>query len=511
VTEWTEEEIETLKKEYQNTTSTKIGIVLGKTTQEIRYKIRRLGLVKISKWSEEEIDLLKKVYSDKTISQLKELFPTHSKEDITSTSRKFDLRKTEKPSKYTRWSEEDELFLKENWENMGRSELATKINKSVDLIFIRARELNLKINEKLSANGKTEKWSDKEIQFLKENYEKLGISETAKILNRSDCATKQKASQLDLIIKIEFPWTDEEREIVRKNYSFSTQKELEALVPNRTYTAIKAVAHGFDLEKDDSVAYIGFWTEEDKNKLQELVDLELTDGQIGEKLNRTAWAVKVKRRLLGIVKRTLEVWTDEEDNILRNMYATTKIEEIINLIPHKNIRIVWSRAKKLGLSQNPSLLWPPEETEILIREYPNKMCDELQLLFQNKTKTQIKDKAKTLGLRKTPEILLKCFGGNIHRIPELLDKNNKWRTKVLKRDDFTCQECGFRDGTGIELQAHHIIPQRDPDCNPNDVNNGICLCDICHYDTYNKEYLLIQKYTAIVQNAINKTSSEVIK
>lgn len=70
----------------------------------------------------------------------------------------------------------------------------------------------------------------------------------------------------------------------------------------------------------------------------------------------------------------------------------------------------------------------------------------------------------------------------------------QWRSDVFTRDDFTCQECGRRGGC---LHAHHkeafadIMEFNDirtyeqaMDCEELwNINNGITLCDKCHYLT----------------------------
>ena len=53
-----------------------------------------------------------------------------------------------------------------------------------------------------------------------------------------------------------------------------------------------------------------------------------------------------------------------------------------------------------------------------------------------------------------------------------------FRSAVLNRDDWTCQECGKRGG---RLQVHHVIPYADCPERAFDVDNGITLCKKCHY------------------------------
>lgn len=53
------------------------------------------------------------------------------------------------------------------------------------------------------------------------------------------------------------------------------------------------------------------------------------------------------------------------------------------------------------------------------------------------------------------------------------------KEKVLNRDNFTCQKCGFHDSQNEEIEVHHI----DMIINggENDISNLITLCSICHH------------------------------
>jgi hypothetical protein len=77
----------------------------------------------------------------------------------------------------------------------------------------------------------------------------------------------------------------------------------------------------------------------------------------------------------------------------------------------------------------------------------------------------------------------------------------QWHTTIFKRDNFTCQYCGLRNGNGIGktiyLEAHHrkefsvIINEHNiktiedaENCKELwDLNNGITLCKECHNKT----------------------------
>lgn len=52
------------------------------------------------------------------------------------------------------------------------------------------------------------------------------------------------------------------------------------------------------------------------------------------------------------------------------------------------------------------------------------------------------------------------------------------RNEVKRRDDYTCQKCGYRSTNGDRLQAHHIHPSWAE--GSDDVQNLITLCNQCH-------------------------------
>lgn len=63
-------------------------------------------------------------------------------------------------------------------------------------------------------------------------------------------------------------------------------------------------------------------------------------------------------------------------------------------------------------------------------------------------------------------------------------EGRNWREKVLRRDGYTCQHCGAKEG----LQAHHIIPQGRGGTDR--VVNGVSLCGRCHEALHRGEWRL---------------------
>jgi len=56
----------------------------------------------------------------------------------------------------------------------------------------------------------------------------------------------------------------------------------------------------------------------------------------------------------------------------------------------------------------------------------------------------------------------------------------KWRNDVIKRDRYTCVNCGSKN----KLHVHHIKPYAKFEELRVDISNGITLCQKCHYEEH---------------------------
>lgn len=107
----------------------------------------------------------------------------------------------------------------------------------------------------------------------------------------------------------------------------------------------------------------------------------------------------------------------------------------------------------------------------------------------------------------------------VHRIVRAMFEYSEWRSKILKRDDFTCQLCNERGG---RLNVDHIVPFsfilevehiKNMDGARNceflwDIENGRTLCEKCHKESPSALYrkLLIERN--ILKQELNKLKNE---
>ncbi len=61
----------------------------------------------------------------------------------------------------------------------------------------------------------------------------------------------------------------------------------------------------------------------------------------------------------------------------------------------------------------------------------------------------------------------------------------KWRKKVLEKDEYKCTKCGSTEN----LHIHHIIPWKECVEKRMDINNGLTLCVSCHLSLEKKDHI----------------------
>jgi hypothetical protein len=114
-------------------------------------------------------------------------------------------------------------------------------------------------------------WSDEEIDILKKNYPYVDNKELSQLLpNRSLPSIQHKAVRLGLIKKIRW-WTPKEIDILKENWATSSRPRLLKLLPNKDWSSIRHKAVQLGLAKK---AFAKYWRTYDKVKPIRLTDIE---------------------------------------------------------------------------------------------------------------------------------------------------------------------------------------------------------------------------------------------
>lgn len=119
-----------------------------------------------------------------------------------------------------KWTDEELNILKELFPIKSAEEVAIMLNRSTKSIQVKASRLNLK-------SSKT--WSEKELTFLRDNYSALGAGKTSVYLNRSIDSVKIKANRIGLI-------TDSRNSLINEKFGrLTVLKQVDSDKDNRVW------------------------------------------------------------------------------------------------------------------------------------------------------------------------------------------------------------------------------------------------------------------------------------
>ncbi len=243
----------------------------------------------IKGYTQEQLNYIKKNYDNKTIKDLcKDLDKTYN--SISNAIRKLGLTK----QMHNKWTNEEINFLKDHFVDMTSEEISKYVNHSIDAINTQRDKLNLVRNEN---------WTKKEVSFLMQNFEIMTHSEIGKKLNRTEQAVRAKCFELNLYKK-EKPWTDEEIEFVKNNYINMPTSDI-ATILNRTPNAIKLKARKNGIKKYPYYCNYNFFDSIDTEEKAYWLGFLTADGWINKntKTNAGALGIELQYNDIGHLKK----------------------------------------------------------------------------------------------------------------------------------------------------------------------------------------------------------------
>ena len=157
------------------------------------------------------------------------------------------------------WSENDDAFIRERWGDATPTEIAIALGKETRRINQRAAKLGLDTHQHVAV----QLWSDQELQFLRDNYPQKSRSQLAKELNRSKVSVNNKIAkfrkvsgsstaiaQPKRVKQIDgYSWSNADNAYLQANFRLKSNYELSATL-GRTIRSVAVQLTYLGLKRD---------------------------------------------------------------------------------------------------------------------------------------------------------------------------------------------------------------------------------------------------------------------
>ena len=411
---WAKEEDEYIKNNFGNKTFSEMAKHIGCSITTVQNRARLLGFEVEKKtarrWNEEEIELLKIMapkYLNKTIARKL----NRSVNELNKKARELGIELIFKRPVWKKWKVK---FLRENINILSLSQIQKELEVNYYQIIDKLDELGIEYDNNY--------WSEEEVNILTELSSKVYIRELAKILNRTEGAIISKANKMGLdYITLKKDYTDEELQYIKDNWGIIPVTDM-ARNLGASRIMIQAQADKMNLPKLGNNPYRK-WTDAELSKLNKLVSKKSIT-ELAIYFNTTNDAIITVAHRNGIYLNDDKIhWTEEDNAVLRELAKTLDLSEIaikmnrstsavrlqaerqnIKIMPHKKfIESVWTEENN-------------KELQMLVSE--GKSLLEICSLMNKKDATVLK-KARELNLDIKKEEQREWSEGEIVRLREL--------------------------------------------------------------------------------------------
>ena len=187
----------------------------------------------------------------------------------------------------------------------------------------------------------TKPYTEKEIQFLKDNYPSKGRKFCAEALGRSENNVKTKVKKLKLR---RLPnWSEEDIKLIKKYYNIKGIKYCSELL-NKKFSTVAAMGRRLNLTKSHH------WSEYELNIIKTHYTESGVEGCM-KYLDRKERNIKLKAKELGLfVNKNYINWGKGEDEFLIKNYKLKTTEEISNILGVSKY-IITKKLKELNLKK----------------------------------------------------------------------------------------------------------------------------------------------------------------
>lgn len=388
VRNWTEEEDKYIQNNFGKITLTEMSQHLNCVISTVQNRAEYLGFEvnrkKVRRWTEEEVELLKEMapkYLNKTIAR-KLNRPIG---EINKKARKLGIKLIFKKPVWKKWKIK---FLRENINKMTLTQIEKELDVSYYQIMDKLSELGIEYTNK--------NWTEAEEQLLIRLAPTCYIREIAKILNRTEEAIMSKAKKMGIeYITLSREFTEEEKNYIREKWGMIPITEI-ARDLKATRIMIQRQADLMNLPKLGNNPYKK-WTEKQLMQLRKLA----TNKSIPElaksfKTTTTGIESVAFKNHIKLIDGKI-TWTEEDKQILKELAEIMTLGEIAAKM-NRSSSSVRIQAERLGIKvKRHASIWTEENTEELIELAKNHTLLEIVKIMK-KTDITILKKAKQLGI-----------------------------------------------------------------------------------------------------------------
>lgn len=316
---WTIEEDNYIKENIGKISFSEMAVFLNCAISTIQRRAEYLNLPfekhTVKRWTQEEIELLKIMapkYLNKTIARKLD----RSINELNKKARELEIDLIFKKPVWKKWKVK---FLKENINILSLSQIQKELEVNYYQIMDKLDELGIEYNSNF--------WSEEEINILTELSNKVYIRELAKILNRTEGAIISKANKMGLdYITLKKNYKTEELQYIKDNWGIIPVTDM-ARNLGVSRIMIKAQADKMNLPKLGNNPYRK-WTELELEKLRKLSSKKSIT-ELARYFNTTNDAIIAVAHKNGIYLNDDKIhWTEKDNVILRELAQTLDLSEI---------------------------------------------------------------------------------------------------------------------------------------------------------------------------------------
>ena len=281
-----------------------------------------------------------------------------------------------------KWTQEEINFLKNNYNNYTNIIIAEKLGRSVDSVAIKGKELGL---SKLKISNEI----GKDIIARYRNGEQITL--IAKEYNLHPTSVLGFLKRRKIHSYINNRWTDEDIIFLKEHYATTSWDTIEGYL-KRSRQDIYCKASELGLKRENY-----FWEDSEIELIINMYKQDCCINDIYDALNQkhTIRAIITKLHKLNIASQK-NYWSEEEDELLIKYYDKIRLEELIFKFPNRTKEALINRAKKLNIKN--VYFWSENEDQLIKDNYEFMGDMEMSEMMDNRTWRSVKWRREQLGL-----------------------------------------------------------------------------------------------------------------